>query len=47
MYGVIYQNQCLPQYIATTARAVEHMIPGGNPRERVFPGIGLGVRLPN
>jgi hypothetical protein len=47
MYGVTYQNQCLPQYIATTARAVEHMIPGGNPRERVFPGIGLGVRLPN
>ena len=38
---------CLPQFIATTARSVESGIPGGNPRERVFPGIGLGVRLPN
>jgi dipeptidyl aminopeptidase/acylaminoacyl peptidase len=47
MYGTTYQNQCLPQFIATTARAVEHLIPGGNPRERVFPGIGLGVTLPN
>jgi hypothetical protein len=47
MYGVTYQNECLPQFIATTARAVEHTVPGGTPRERVFPGIGLGVRLPN
>ena len=47
VYGETYQNQCLQQYIATTARAVEHLIPGGNPRERVFPGIGLGVKLPN
>jgi hypothetical protein len=38
---------CLRQFIAPTARAVEAGIPGGNPRERVFPGIGLGVRLPN
>jgi hypothetical protein len=47
IYGATYQNQCLPQYIATTARAVEHTVPDGNARERVFPGIGLGVRLPN
>lgn len=39
---------CLPQFIATTARSVEANIPGGgNARERVFPGIGLGIRLPN
>jgi hypothetical protein len=38
---------CLPQFIATTARSVESGVPGGNARERVFPGIGLGVRLPN
>jgi hypothetical protein len=47
MYGETYQNECLPQFIATTARAVEHTVPGGTPRERVFPGIGLGVGLPN
>lgn len=38
---------CLSQYIAVSAKSVEAGIPGGNPRERVFPGIGLGVRLPN
>jgi hypothetical protein len=46
-YGAVYQNECLPQFIATTARAVESAIPGGNARERVFPGIGLGVKVPN
>jgi hypothetical protein len=38
---------CLSQYIAPTAKSIEQAIPGGTPRERVFPGIGLGVRLPN
>jgi hypothetical protein len=47
LYGVTYENECLSQFIATTARAVEHTVPGGTPRERVFPGIGLGVKLPN
>jgi hypothetical protein len=47
MYGTTYRNECLPQFIATTARAVEHLVPGGTPRERVFPGIGLGVKIPN
>lgn len=46
-FGETYQNQCLPQFIAATARAVEAGVPGGNARERVFPGIGLGVKLPN
>jgi hypothetical protein len=47
MFGVTYQNECLAQYIAPTARSVEYTVPGGTARERVFPGIGLGVKLPN
>lgn len=38
---------CAAQFIATTAKSVEARIPGGTPREREFPGRGLGVRLPN
>jgi hypothetical protein len=46
-FGVAYPNICLSNYIASTARSVESQIPGGNARERVFPGIGLGVVVPN
>jgi hypothetical protein len=46
-FGSTYPNVCLPQFIATTAKAVEFSVPGGNARDRVFPGIGLGVALPN
>lgn len=42
-----FPQACLSNYIALTARSIEAGIPGGNARERVFPGIGLGVKLPN
>lgn len=38
---------CLSQFIAGTARSVEAGVPGGTPREREFPGRGMGVRQPN